>query len=103
METPLVAAGAVLTTDGKKCITARIALAGAADTPIRVSKAEKALVGSPLDEKAIQTAASIASGACEPDSDVYASGEYRRRLVAVYVRDVLRLASKRISERNWEK
>ncbi|MCW5676576.1 MAG: FAD binding domain-containing protein [Xanthobacteraceae bacterium] len=103
METPLIAAGAVLTTDGKKCVAARIALAGAADTPIRLKRAEKALVGRVLGDELIQTAASIASEDCTPDSDVYASSEYRRRLVAVYVRDVLRSASKRIDERDWEK
>jgi carbon-monoxide dehydrogenase medium subunit len=103
METPLVSAGAVLVSDEKECTAARIALAGAADTPIRVNRAEEALVGNVIDEKLIQYAASIAAEDCSPDSDVYASGEYRRRLVAFYVRDVLRSASKRLSERNVEK
>lgn len=96
METPLVAVGALLSSDGKGCTSASIALAGAAETPIRLKRAERALVGSKIDDPAIQKAASIAAEDCSPDSDVYASSEYRRRLVAVYVRDALRAAANRI-------
>ena len=98
METPLIAVGAALAGSDKKCTGASIALAGAAETPVRLSRAEQALVGGELNERAIQNAASIAAEECAPDSDVYASAEYRRRLVGVYVRDALRAAANRIGE-----
>ncbi|WP_371422433.1 xanthine dehydrogenase family protein subunit M [Tardiphaga sp.] len=96
METPLIAVGVALTANGKGCTSASISLAGSAETPIRLTRAEKALVGAKLDEKAIHNAALIAAEDCAPDSDVYASAEYRRRLVAVYVRDALQAAAGRI-------
>lgn len=95
METPLVGVGALLSSNDKVCTHASIALAGAAETPIRLKRAERALEGSKIDDRAIQNAASIAAEDCSPDSDVYASSEYRRRLVAVYVRDALRAAANR--------
>lgn len=96
METPLIAVGTVLATDGKKCTSANLALAGSAETPIRLTRAEQSLVGSKLDDPAIQNASLIAAEDCNPDSDVYASAEYRRRLVGVYVRDALREAARRV-------
>lgn len=96
METPLIAVGAALTANDKGCTSASISLAGSAETPIRLTRVEEALVGAKLDEKAIHNAALIAAEDCAPDSDVYASAEYRRRLVAVYVRDALKAAASRI-------
>lgn len=96
METPLIAVGTVLATDGKNCTSANLALAGSAETPIRLTRAEQSLVGSKLDDRAIQNASLIAAEDCNPDSDVYASAEYRRRLVGVYVRDALREAAGRV-------
>lgn len=96
METPLIAVGAVLMANGKRCTSASISLAGSAETPIRLTRAEEALIGAKLDDKAIHNAALIAAEDCAPDSDVYASAEYRRRLVAVYVRDALLAAAGRI-------
>ncbi|ARM90988.1 carbon-monoxide dehydrogenase medium subunit [Rhizobium leguminosarum] len=96
METPLVAAGAILSVRDGVCTGATIALAGADETPIRVGRAEEALVGTRIDDRTILQASSIAAEDCSPDTDVYASGEYRRRLVAVYVRDALRTAASRV-------
>ncbi|TCA60945.1 carbon monoxide dehydrogenase [Rhizobium pisi] len=97
METPLVAAGAIVSTRNGICSSATIALAGADETPVRISRAEEALIGCKLDDVAILKAAAIAAEDCSPDTDVYASGEYRRRLVGVYVRDALRAAASRVA------
>nr|WP_276314878.1 MULTISPECIES: hypothetical protein [Rhizobium] len=97
METPLVAAGAIVSTRNGICSSATIALAGANETPVRISRAEEALIGCKLDDVAILKAAAIAAEDCSPDTDVYASGEYRRRLVGVYVRDALRAAASRVA------
>lgn len=68
---------------------ARIALNAVADHPIRAHQAEKALIGSSLDESAIAAAASAAENECEPFTDAIASEWYRRKMVPVYVRRTL--------------
>jgi aerobic carbon-monoxide dehydrogenase medium subunit len=95
METPLVSAAVVLKLERGRCVHARIALAGSAETPIRAHGAEQALLGTTLDEATILAAASAAQQDASPDSDVFGSAEYRTRLVAVYVRDAIRLAARR--------
>jgi carbon-monoxide dehydrogenase medium subunit len=49
--------------------------------PVRRAEAEKALIGSRLDAKAIDRAAEALLAACDPVDDVRGSAEYRRRLV----------------------
>lgn len=95
METPLVSAAVVLKLEMGRCVHARIALAGSAETAIRATGAEKALEGKTLDEAAITSAARAAQQDASPDSDVFGSAEYRTRLVGVYVRDAIRLAARR--------
>jgi carbon-monoxide dehydrogenase medium subunit len=95
METPLVSAAVVLVMERGRCVDARIALAGSAETAIRVPGAERALVGTSLDEATIAAAARAAQEEASPDSDVFGSAEYRRRLVGVYVRDAVKLAARR--------
>jgi len=95
METPLVSAAVVLVVERGRCVHARIALAGSAETAIRAPGAEGALLGKTLDEATIAEAASAAQQDASPDSDVFGSAEYRRKLVAVYVRDAVKLAARR--------
>ncbi len=68
---------------------ARVALNAVASHPIRAYQAEKALVGTSLDEAAIAAAASAAAKECEPFTDAIASEWYRRKMVPVYVRRTL--------------
>jgi len=68
---------------------ARVALNAVASHPIRAYQAEKALVGTSLDEAAIAAAASAAAKECEPFTDAIASEWYRRKMVLVYVRRTL--------------
>lgn len=95
METPLVSAAAVLRLERGRCVHARIALAGSAETPIRAPGAEEALTGKTIDEASIAEAAAAAQQDASPDSDVFGSAEYRTRLVRIYVRDAIRLAAHR--------
>jgi aerobic carbon-monoxide dehydrogenase medium subunit len=98
METPLIGVAAILTVEDRKVVGARLALAGAAEKPIRLSRTERLLIGETLSNGLVQAVADEASHECSPDSDVYASGEYRRRLVKVYVRDALRAAADRVAQ-----
>jgi CO/xanthine dehydrogenase FAD-binding subunit len=68
---------------------ARIALGAAGPHPLRARQAEAALIGSPLDDARIASAASAAQAECDPPTDALASGWYRRRMVGVYVRRAL--------------
>ncbi|MCJ7662174.1 MAG: FAD binding domain-containing protein [Anaerolineales bacterium] len=72
-----------------KVSDARIALNAVASHPIRAYQAEKALVGTSLDEAAIAAAASAAAEECEPFTDAIASEWYRRKMVPVFVRRTL--------------
>lgn len=95
METPLISVAAVVAIEGGKCSHLRIALAGAADTAMRAVRAEQTLLGQRVDDVSIAAAASAAQREVSPDSDVFGSSEYRRRLVVVYVRDAIKLAASR--------
>ena len=77
-----VSVAAVLTMDGGKCETARVALGSCGPTPVRVEAAEEALVGSDLGQDAIDAAAALLVEACDPVDDFRGSGEYRMMLVA---------------------
>lgn len=62
---------------------ARICLASVAPTPLRVPRAEAALMGQPASPEVIQRAAQIASEECRPINDVRGSIAMRRHLVRV--------------------
>jgi CO/xanthine dehydrogenase FAD-binding subunit len=73
----------------------RIALLGAADTPIRATEAEQALRGYPIDEGAAAEAADLAVRDIEPTGDIHGSGAYRKRLIEAMVRRALLQAARR--------
>lgn len=79
--------------DGEVCREARIAMSAVAVVPKRAPEAEAMLNGKVLTEDLINQAAVHASlHECSPISDIRASGEYRRELVRLSVRDGLMLA-----------
>lgn len=87
----LVGVAALLTTtaDGRRCQDVRLALGGAAPTPLRARRAEAALRGRPLTDEAIRAAADDAVAEADPLSDLMGSADYRREMVRVWVRRVL--------------
>jgi CO/xanthine dehydrogenase FAD-binding subunit len=92
----LVGVAAVISLDQAGTVTrARIALCGAAPTPIRAPAAEAALVGRPPSGEALREAAERAAEATDPASDVHASAAFRRRLARVCTRQAIELASQR--------
>jgi aerobic carbon-monoxide dehydrogenase medium subunit len=68
----------------------RVGLGGVADQPVLAAAAGEILSGSRLSDRSIGEAAEAAAQASDPPSDVRASAQYRRHLVPVYVRRVLR-------------
>jgi carbon-monoxide dehydrogenase medium subunit len=84
----LAGAAVALTMDGATCRSARIALFGVADRPIRSAGAEQALVGRTLAEGSAD-AARLASEEVDAKSDGHASAEYRKEVAGVLVRRAL--------------
>jgi len=90
---------AVLVTMGDgTCRQARIALLGAADTPIRADAAERALADARVDEEAAAEAAHLAVADIEPTGDIHGSSEYRRNLIEAMVRRGVLRAAERAGE-----
>ena len=59
-------------------------------TPVRLRTAEDAVLGGPLDDRALAAASRAAAADVDPYDDVQASGAYRRTLVGVLVERSLR-------------
>ncbi len=90
------AATVVSVDESGACRDVRIALLGAAPTPIRASDAEDAIRGRRLDEDAAREARVLTEAAITPTGDIHGSGDYRRGLIATMVyRSLLQAASNR--------
>jgi len=76
------------------CQEARIVLGNAGVIPIRAKNAEQVLRGKKLADKLLEEAGEAAAGEAEPVSDIHASEEYRRHLIKVLTR--------RMVKRAWE-
>lgn len=81
-----------ITLDGNTCKKVGIGLTNVGMTPIRASRAEKALQGKPADEKTIQEAARLAAEEAEPTEDLRGSVDYKRSLIKVLTARALRQA-----------
>lgn len=89
----LVAAGAQLALDaGGRCTRVVMGVGGAGPTPLALERAAAGLVGTRLEDAAIEAAAKQASRDVEPGDDQHASAEYRRHLARVLSVRVLRSA-----------
>jgi carbon-monoxide dehydrogenase medium subunit len=77
--------------------SARIGLTGATSHATRLADVEKALEGKPASAESIDAASRIASAALEEiNSDIHASGEYRRAMVQVFCERALKGALARV-------
>jgi len=71
---------------------ARIALANAAATPLRLGDVETELAGEPLTEQTLAAAGEIAYDAAEPQEEMHADETYKRELAREYTKRALRAA-----------
>ena len=74
---------------------ARVALANAADVPLRVEAAEEAVEGEPLSEATLEAAAEAAIDAARPEGEMHANEDYKRELAGEYTRRSLRASHDR--------
>jgi carbon-monoxide dehydrogenase medium subunit len=89
-----VAAALELSSAGR-CAVARIALGAVAPIPMRARRAEAVLTGATVSDELIAEAGAAAAAESRPISDLRASEEYRREMVAVLTRRVVREALRR--------
>lgn len=84
--------------DAGTCIAARVAIGAVAPTALLVSEAAEALVGTKLDNDALQAAAAAASAASSPITDRRGTAEYRKQIVGVLVKRAATIAATRAKE-----
>ena len=89
-----IAANLTLDASGK-CQSAGIGVTGVAPKAYRAGAAENALKGKSLDARTLAAAAEHAADRVEANSDLFASGEYRKHLAQVYTRRALETAVSR--------
>jgi CO/xanthine dehydrogenase FAD-binding subunit len=80
----MVAAAAQVALDAQgRCTRAAFGLGGVDGTPLAFPKIAARLVGTRLEDKAIEDAAADAAKECAPGSDLHATRDYRRHLARV--------------------
>jgi carbon-monoxide dehydrogenase medium subunit len=90
-----VGIGAAVTLKGQLCEDARIVMGAVGPTPMRAFLAEKLLLGKRLTRGQMEKAGGRASVEAKPITDVRASADYRREMVAVLTRRALAEARQR--------
>ncbi len=96
MDIAVAGAGVSVTLDKSgTCTAARVVIGAVAPTALLVPAAAKALIGTKLDDAALQAAGAAASAASKPITDKRGTVEYRRKVVAVLVRRATRIAAER--------
>lgn len=96
MDIAVVGAGVNLTVDdGGVCRQARVSLGAVAERALLLPEAAAALVGTRVDDAALQRLAEAASAACRPIDDKRGTREFRIRVAGVLARRAAELALER--------
>lgn len=91
----VVGVAAIVTLEGGKCASVRIALGGSVSNPVRASAAEAALTGQEPTEANIAAAAAKVGDIQATMSDTYASADYRQHIASVMAKRALMAAAQR--------
>ncbi len=75
-----------------------IAIAAVAPTPLLVEEAGAALVGTRLEQAALEAAGKAAATAAQPISDIRGTAEYRVHMAGVLTRRAVAIAANRAKE-----
>jgi carbon-monoxide dehydrogenase medium subunit len=96
MDIAVVGAGASLVVDaGGICTAARVAIGAVAPTVLLVEAAGAALIGSRLDDAALERMAKAVCAACKPIADKRGTVEYRTAMAGVLAKRVVKIALER--------
>jgi CO/xanthine dehydrogenase FAD-binding subunit len=79
------------------CDDVRIGLTGVGETPLRADDAEALLRGQRLTDTLLAEAVASIRAAIEPNTDLHASGDYRRHLAGALARRAIAAAWRRAS------
>ena len=101
MDIAVVGAGVDLTLDAKGvCSAARVSLGAVAERALLVPEAAAALVGTKVDDAAMERLAAAASAACRPIDDKRGTKEYRIKVAGVLARRAAAIALERAGRTN---
>jgi carbon-monoxide dehydrogenase medium subunit len=95
MDIAVVGCGVSLTLKDGVCTAARVGLGAVAPTVLLVEAAAKALIGSRLDDAALDAAAAACSAACRPIDDKRGTIVYRTKIAGVLLKRTTAIAVKR--------
>jgi carbon-monoxide dehydrogenase medium subunit len=95
MDIAVVSAGVNLTLERGRVASARVALGAVAPTAVLVPAAARAIVGTRLEEEALEKLAAACSAACKPIDDKRGTIEYRTRVAGVLARRAAKIAFQR--------
>jgi carbon-monoxide dehydrogenase medium subunit len=98
MDIAVVGVGVSLTLKDGVCTMARVGLGAVAPTVLLVEAAAKALVGSKLDDAAVNAAAGACSAACRPIDDKRGTIAYRTKVAGVLLKRTVAIAARRARE-----
>ena len=98
MDIAVVGCGVSLTLKDGVCTAARVGLGAVAPTVLLVEAAAKALVGSKLDDAAVNAAAAACSAACRPIDDKRGTIVYRTKVAGVLLKRTVAIAAKRATK-----
>jgi CO/xanthine dehydrogenase FAD-binding subunit len=100
MDIAVVGVGVALTLDEKGvCTHARVGLGAVAPTPLLVADGATALIGTRVDDKALDALAAATSAACKPIDDKRGTVPYRIKVAGVLARRAARIALERAKGR----
>ena len=95
MDIAVVGCGVSLTMDGDTCTSARVGLGAVAPVVMLVEDAGRALVGTKLDDKALEAAAAACRAACKPINDKRGTIAYRIKVAGVLLKRTAAIAAQR--------
>ena len=95
MDIAVVGLGVNLTMEGGVVKAARVGLGAVAPTVLLVGDAAKALIGSRLDDAALEKAAAACRAACNPINDKRGTIAYRTKVAGVLLKRVAAIAAAR--------
>jgi CO/xanthine dehydrogenase FAD-binding subunit len=97
MDIAVVGVGVSLSMKGDTVKDARVGLGAVAPTVLLVEKAAKALIGSKLEDEALEKAAQACSDACKPIDDKRGTIKYRTKIAGVLLKRATMIARDRIN------
>jgi aerobic carbon-monoxide dehydrogenase medium subunit len=95
MDIAVVGCGVSLTVKNGICTAARVGLGAVAPTALLVEAAAKALIGTKLDDAALEAAANACRAACRPIDDKRGTIAYRTKVAGVLLKRTAIIAAKR--------